>query len=77
MVTMPHSYHVKHVASHLVSEWRRNATFDFTEIINNCKMKRGTACQIVRFISHLKHFHSNATRSVSSNYYEKVECKII
>ena len=34
-----------------VRHWK--STFDFTEIVNNCRLKRGTTCQIVRFISQI------------------------
>ena len=36
--------------SALISEHHRKGTFHFTEILNNHAPKRGTVCQIVRFI---------------------------
>ena len=33
---------------HVISEWHWKRTFDFTEIISNFGLKRGTVCQIVR-----------------------------
>ena len=33
-------------------EWRQKGAFDFTEIVKSHRLKRGTICQIVRFISH-------------------------
>ena len=35
---------------HVISEPHWKSTFDFTEIVNNYGLKRGTVCQIVRFI---------------------------
>ena len=37
--------------NHKISGQRCKSTFDFTEIVNNYWLKRGTVCQIVRFIS--------------------------
>ena len=36
---------------HVISERHWKSTFDFTEIVNNYGLKRGTVGQIVRFIS--------------------------
>ena len=38
--------------SHVISERRWKITLDFTEIVNKYGLKRGTVCQIVKFISH-------------------------
>ena len=37
---------------HVISERHWKGTFGFNEIINNYGLKRGTICQIFRFISH-------------------------
>ena len=64
----------------VISERRRKITFGFTKTVNDRNLSRGTACQIVRFISQfsqeshiqiLTYFYSKVTCSVSSNYYEK------
>ena len=39
-------------AGHVISEQHCKSTFDFTEIVNKYGLKRGTICQIVKFISH-------------------------
>ena len=39
-------------AGQAISEWRWNVFFDFTEILNSRKLRRGIAYQIERFISH-------------------------
>ena len=36
--------------SHVISERHWKSTIEFTEIVNNDDLKRGTLCQIVRFI---------------------------
>ena len=36
---------------HVILERHWKSTFDFTEILNNYWWKRGTVCQILRFIS--------------------------
>ena len=36
---------------HVIAERHWKSTFDFTEILNNYWWKRGTVCQILRFIS--------------------------
>ena len=36
---------------HVISEQHWKGTFDFTEIISNFGLNRGTECQIVRFIT--------------------------
>ena len=36
---------------HIISERHWKSIFDFTEIVNNYRLKRRTICQIVRFIS--------------------------
>ena len=36
---------------HVISERHWKSSFDFTEIVNNYGLKRGAACQIVRFVS--------------------------
>ena len=50
---------------------------DFTEVASNCGLKRGTVCQIMRFISQFflklyiqfwKYFHSVILGSVSRDY---------
>ena len=38
---------------HVISEWHWKSTFNFTEIVNDYGLKRGTVCQIVRFMSQL------------------------
>ena len=62
---------------HVMSEQHRKSTFDFTEIVNNYGLKRGTICQIVRFISEFflklymqfwKYFHSVVLGSVGRSY---------
>ena len=49
----PNGNHAKEpsAVAHVISERHWKGTFDFTEIINNYGLKRGTVCQIVRFIS--------------------------
>ena len=37
--------------AHVISEWHWKSTFDFSEIVNNYRLKRGTVWQILRFIS--------------------------
>ena len=37
--------------SHVISEQHWKSTFDFTELVNNYRLKQGTVCQIVRFVS--------------------------
>ena len=37
---------------HVIPERQWKSTFNFTEIVHNYGLKRGTICQIVRFISH-------------------------
>ena len=39
------------IVSHVISERHWKSTFDFNEIVNSYWLKRGTICQIVRFIS--------------------------
>ena len=55
------------VINHVISEQHWKSTFDFTKIVNNHGLKRGTVCQIVIFISQFslklyikfwKYFHS-------------------
>ena len=62
---------------HVISERDWKSTFDFTEIVNNCGVKQGTVCQIVRFISQFslklyiqfwKYFHSVVLGSVGRGY---------
>ena len=62
---------------HVISERDWKSTFDFTEIVNNCEVKQGTVCQIVRFISQFslklhiqfwKYFHSVVLGSVGRGY---------
>ena len=52
----PCYWHINH-QSRVIQErrWKFSAlkTFDFTEIVNEWKWKRGTVCHIVRFISQL------------------------
>ena len=36
---------------HIISERHWKSKFDFTENVNNYRLKRRTVCQIVRFIS--------------------------
>ena len=36
---------------HVIPEWQRKSTFDFTESVNNYGLKRGRLWQIVRFLS--------------------------
>ena len=65
---------------HVISEPHWKSIFNFTEIINNYGLKRGTACHIVRFIFHFspklyiqywKYFYSMILRSVGRNYSKK------
>ena len=60
------------------------STFDFTQIVNEWKWKRGTVCPYVIFISQLwqerhiqilKCFHSELICSVVSNYHENNNMK--
>ena len=46
--------HVKKLSTvgHIILERHWKSTLDFTEIVNNYGLKRGTVCQIVRFIYH-------------------------
>ena len=37
----------------VISKRHRKSTFDFTEIVNNYRLKRGTLCQIARFSTFL------------------------
>ena len=54
------------------------STFDFTEIVNNYWLRRGTVRHIVRFISHFplklqtQYLHSVVLRNVSTDYCKKV-----
>ena len=41
----------KSTVGHVISERHWESTFDFTEIVNNHGLKRGTVCQTVRFVS--------------------------
>ena len=63
--------------SHVISERHWKITLDFTEIVNKYGLKRGTVCQIVKFISHYslklyiqywKYFHRIVFESVSRDY---------
>ena len=65
------------IVGHVISERNWKSTFDFTEIVNNYGLKRGTVCQIVRFISQFplklyiqfwKYFHSVVLGSVGGGY---------
>ena len=70
---------------HVISERHWKSTFDFTEIVNNA-LKRGTECQIVKFISHFslklyilyiqywKYFHSMVLGSVGRDHSKKIRC---
>ena len=49
--TSGHHAMVPSKVGHLVSERFWKSTFDFAETVKNYGLKRGTACQIVRFIS--------------------------
>ena len=40
------------IVDHIISEWHWKCSFDFTETVNNFRLKRETVSQIVRFISH-------------------------
>ena len=40
------------IFDHVISKHYWGGTSDFTKIINNFRLKRESACQIVRFISH-------------------------
>ena len=62
---------------HVMSQRDWKSTFDFTEIVNNYGLKRGTVCQIVRFISQFslklyiqfgKYFHSVVLGCVGRGY---------
>ena len=68
-------------AGHVISKWHWKSTFDFSEIANNYGLKRGTVCQIVKFIFHFslklyiqywKYFHSMALGSLGSGYIKKI-----
>ena len=68
---------------HVISELEWKSTFDFTEIVNNCRLKRGTVCKIVRFVSQFslklytqfwKYFHSKVLGSVGREKMEKIGC---
>ena len=39
-------------SGHVILEWGRNGSFDFTEIVNQQGLKCRPVCQIVKFISH-------------------------
>ena len=41
---------------HIISGWRRKGTSNFTEIINNHGLKRGTACQTMSIMSIISNF---------------------
>ena len=60
--------HAKELSTvgHEISEWHWKSNFDFTEIVNNYRLKRGTVCQIVSFISYFSLYiiHSMALGSV-------------
>ena len=69
--------HEPSTVGRVISERQRKSTFDFTEIVNNYGLKRGTVCQIVRFISQFslklyiqfwKYFHSMVLGSVGRGY---------
>ena len=54
--TLPYQTNGNHATepstfSHVISERHWKSTSDFPEIVNNYELKRGTVCQIVRFIS--------------------------
>ena len=62
---------------HVISERHWKSTFDFNEIVKNYRLKQGTVCQIVRFISQFspklykqfwKYFHSMVLGSVGRGY---------
>ena len=62
---------------HVISERHWKSILDFTGIANTYELKRGTVCQIVRFIYHfslklyiqyLKYFHSMVSGSVGRDY---------
>ena len=57
LITFPYRTNGNHATelstvSHVLSERRWKITLDFTEIVNKYGLKRGTVCQIVKFISH-------------------------
>ena len=57
LITFPYRTNGNHATelstvSHVISERRWKITLDFTEIVNKYGLKRGTVCQIVKFISH-------------------------
>ena len=68
---------------HVISERHWKSTFDFTEIVNNYGLKRGTVLQIIKFISHFslklykqywKTSHSMVLGSVGRYYSKKIGC---
>ena len=68
---------------HTVSEQHWKSTFNFTEIINNCWLKRRTVSQIVKVISHFslklyiqywKYFYSMVLGSERRDYSKKIRC---
>ena len=65
---------------HVISDWHWNSTFDFTEAVNNYRLKRGAVCQIISFISHYSlklhmqywnFFHSMVLGRVGGDYSKK------
>ena len=68
---------------HVIAEQHSETTFAFKEIANNYGLKRGTVCQIVKFISQFflkvyiqtwKYFHSVILASVGRGHCKKLGC---
>ena len=68
---------------HVIAEQHSETTLAFKEILNNYGLKRGTVCQIVKFISQFflklyiqiwKYFHSVVLGSVGKDDCKKIEC---
>ena len=58
LFTFPYQINRNHttelsIAGLIISERHWKSTFDFTEILKNYGLMRGTVCQFVRLISHV------------------------
>ena len=88
--TLPYQTNGNHATepstfSHVISERHWKSTSDFPEIVNNYELKRGTVCQIVRFISQFSlklyiqfwnYFDSIVLGSVGKGYLKKQGVRI-
>ena len=72
--------HILSAAVHVMWEWHQKSFFDFTEIVNNHRLKQQTTWQFVRFISHFsRKFHIAISKylngivlfRIGSDYYKK------